>query len=317
MRYFLLLLVSYFYLNANAHVFVYHRFDDNRHKSTNTSIKELEKEFQYFKDNGYKVVKLSQVIEKLKKKEEIPDNWIVLTIDDAYKSFYKNGLPIFKKYNYPFALYVYVEATNGKYGDFMDWKMVKDAAKYGEIGLHSYAHPHLTRLTPEEVHADTKKAYDIFVKKMGFEPKSYAYPYGEYNDKVSAELKKFNFDVLLNQTTGTVNSESNALDMHRIALVGEVNIAEKLKYKSLQAEWFEPKEFPEDGFLKRVRAKVDPKIKNLKLYITGEGWRDVKVKDGIVDEQFRVYLKRARTRVALSTDYYTITSQMLIKKRKK
>jgi hypothetical protein len=70
-------------------------------------------------------------------------------------------------------------------------------------------------------------------------------------------------------------------------------------------------------FLKRVRAKVDPKIKNLKLYITGEGWRDIKVKDGIVDEQFRVYLKRARTRVALSTDYYTITSQMLIKKRKK
>ena len=44
MKYFLLLCVSYFYLNADAHIFVYHRFGDDKHQSTNTTIKELEKE---------------------------------------------------------------------------------------------------------------------------------------------------------------------------------------------------------------------------------------------------------------------------------
>lgn len=96
MKYFLLLCVSFFYLFADAHIFVYHRFGDDKHQSTNTTLKELEKEFQYFKNNNYKVVTTSKIIDKLNKKEEIPSNWVAFHIDDSYKSFYKNGLPLFK-----------------------------------------------------------------------------------------------------------------------------------------------------------------------------------------------------------------------------
>ncbi len=314
MRYLLLLIISYYYLSANAHVFVYHRFGDSRHPSTNTTLEELEKEFKYFKDNGYKVVKLSEIIEKLKKKEDIPDNWVALTIDDSYKSFYKNGLEIFKKYNYPFSLYVYVRATNSKYGDFMTWEEIKEASKYGEVGLHSYNHPRLTDLTKDEIYKDTKKAYEIFEKKLGFKPKSYAYPYGEYNKEVKEEIKKFKFDSILNQNTGAVNKNSNVYDINRIALVGKVNLEEKLKYKTLDVTWIEPQEFPKDGILRIIRAKVDPKIKKIKLYITGIGWKDIEVTNGIIDVKINEYLKNSKTRVALSTDYYTISTKILLKK---
>lgn len=317
MRYLLLLIISYYYLSANAHVFVYHRFGDNKHLSTNTTLKELEKEFQYFKDNGYEVVKLSQIVEKVKSRQEVPNNWVALTIDDGYKSFYENGLEIFKKYNYPFSLYVYVNATNKKFGDFMTWEQIKEASKYGEIGLHSFKHPHLTNLNKEDIYKDTKIAFDIFTKKLGFEPKSYAYPYGEYNKTVLKEMKKFGFDYILNQSTGTVNSKSNIYDIQRVALVGDVNLKQKLKYKTLDATWYEPKVFPKDGILKKVKAKVDPKIKNIKLYVTGHGWRDIKVNNGIIDQNLEIKLKKARTRVILSTDYFTLTSKIIIKNRKK
>ena len=74
MKYFLLLCLSYLYLNANAHIFIYHRFGDSKHESTNTSLEELEKEFIYFKNNGYEVVPLTKIIDKLKRKEEIAEN---------------------------------------------------------------------------------------------------------------------------------------------------------------------------------------------------------------------------------------------------
>jgi len=44
-------------LQADAHIFVYHRFSDTRHPSTNTSLSELRKEFNHFKNNGYKTSK--------------------------------------------------------------------------------------------------------------------------------------------------------------------------------------------------------------------------------------------------------------------
>lgn len=317
MRYILLIAVSFTYLFANAHIFVYHRFGDDRHPSTNTTIAQLEEQFQYFAKNGYEVVPIEKIIEKVNQKKDIPDNWVALSIDDGYKSFYDNGLEIFKKYNYPFALYIYVKATDKKYGDFMSWDEIKEASKYGSIGLHSYGHKRMTQLSPEEIYNDTKKAYDVFTNKVGFEPKTYVHPYGEYDKKVITQLKKFNFDAIFNQSSGSVNSKSNINDINRIAFVGKVNVKEKLKYKTMDATWIKPIEFPKDGILKKVKAKVDPKYKNMKLYITGEGWKDIKVNNGIIEENLNVYLKKARTRIILSPNYYTISNNIIIKNLKK
>lgn len=318
MKYLFLLLVSVSYIFANAHIFVYHRFADDRYQSANTTIKELTKQFEYFKKNDYHVVPLSKILDKLENKEEIPNKWIALTIDDAYKSFYDNGLEIFKKYNYPFSLYVYVEATEKKYGDFMTWEEIKEASKYGEIGLHSYSHSKLQNLTTQELLEDTKKAYNIFVLNTGIKPVTYAYPYGEYTQKVKNTLQNnFSFRSILNQNTGSVNIKTDIYDIPRIALVGDVNINHKLRYTTFDAQWIEPKEFPKDGILKNIKATVDPKYKNLKLYITGEGWQDVKVNNGIVDLDVNIFLKNTRTRIMIGSDVFTISNHIINKTKSK
>lgn len=313
MKVVLLLVISYLYVLSNAHVFIYHRFGDDRHPSANTSLQELRKEFTYFKDNGYEVVPLEKIIQKVENNQEVPKKWIALTIDDAYKSFYNNALPIFKEFNYPFSLYVYVEATNKNYSDFMTWDEIKEASKYGTIGLHSYAHPHLTKLTLNEVYEDTQKAMEIFETNMGFKPTTYAYPYGEYNQDVKKEIQKFGFEAILNQNSGSINLHSDLNNLNRIALVGNVNIKQKLRYNSLQASWYEPQTFPKDGVLKRVHAKVDPSIKQIKLYVTGDTWREFSVKDGIIDEIVDIQLTHNRTRLILSTDYFTVNTNLIIK----
>lgn len=313
MKYFLLLCLSYLYLNANAHIFVYHRFGDSKHESTNTSLQELEKEFEYFKANNYKVVTVSKIVEKLKNKEQIPNNWVAFTIDDAYKSFYQNGLELFKKYNYPFTLFVYVEATQKKYPDFMTWDEIKEASKYGEIELHSYSHKQLVKLTNEEIIKDTNLALEIFEKNLGFKPKAYSYPYGEYDERVKNEIKNFGFEYIMNQNNGSVNEKSDLFDLNRIALVGKINLEEKIKYKTLEANWIEPQVYPKDGILKHIKVEVNKDIKNAKLFISTYGWQDIKVKNGIIDIKLDKKLNLNRNRIAISTDYYTISNKLLIK----
>ncbi|MGD9625112.1 MAG: polysaccharide deacetylase family protein [Arcobacter sp.] len=313
MKYFLLLCLSYLYLNANAHIFVYHRFGDSKHESTNTSLQELEKEFEYFKTNNYKVVTVSKIVEKLKNKEQIPNNWVAFTIDDAYKSFYQNGLELFKKYNYPFTLFVYVEATQKKYPDFMTWDEIKEASKYGEIELHSYSHKQLVKLTNEEIIKDTNLALEIFEKNLGFKPKAYSYPYGEYDERVKNEIKNFDFEYIMNQNNGSVNEKSDLFDLNRIALVGKINLEEKIKYKTLEANWIEPQVYPKDGILKHIKVEVNKDIKNAKLFISTYGWQDIKVKNGIIDIKLDKKLNLNRNRIAISTDYYTISNKLLIK----
>jgi len=295
----LALLVSTLY--SDAHIFVYHRFGDSKHASTNTSIDVLKKQFDYFKNNNYKIITLEKLSNALHLKKEIPDNWVVLCIDDSYKSFYENGLEVFKAYSYPFSLFVYVKATQKHYGDFMSWEQIKEASNYGEIALHSYAHEHMVSKSLLHVKKDTKKSYDIFTKEMGYSPKYYAYPYGEYTLRIKEALKEFNFDLIFNQNAGAVDKESDRLDLDRIALTGDVNLKTKFRIKTLHVKWIEPTLYPKNGKLNTIRAKIPPKLKSVEYYVSGHGWQKAAVHNGELLIHPNVNLKFTRTRIFIKS----------------
>ncbi|NWF66699.1 MAG: polysaccharide deacetylase family protein [Campylobacterales bacterium] len=228
MKVFLALFISAIYLIGDAKIFVYHRFGDDRYPQTNISIKHLREHFDFLKKHNYEVVPLSKIVEKLKNKEEIPQKWVSLTIDDNFKSFYKNGLPIFKEYNYPFTLFVYVEASQKGYGDYMSFSEIKETSNYGEIALHSYKHPKLTTLTKEQVLNDTKKAFNTFEKLIGEKPKYYAYPFGVYNSSVKEIISSFGFDAIVNLKATPIDKNSNLLDLPRYMIYDNTKMADKL-----------------------------------------------------------------------------------------
>ncbi|MCF6201297.1 MAG: polysaccharide deacetylase family protein [Hydrogenimonas sp.] len=300
-------------LLADAHIFVYHRFGDTRHPSTNTPIESLKKQFEYFKNNGFKVVPLSKLTKALKEKKEIPDNWVVLTIDDNYKSFFENGLPIFKEYGFPFTLFVYTEATEGGYGDFMNWEQIKEAARYGEIGFHSHAHPHMVSKGDDYLRDDFKKGLSLLQKRLGFKPRYFAYPYGEYNERVKKIAEEFGFDAICNQNVGAVSNRSDIFDLDRIALTGEVNLKAKLKIKFLPAEWIEPRNWPKNSIVERVEVKTEPKAKTGWLYLTGYGWKRVELKEGRLKTHLNLKLKNRRSRLILKLQKDRISTKILVK----
>jgi len=298
---------------ANAHLFVYHRFGDDRHASTNTSLNTLKKQFDYFKNNDYKVISLETLDKALKSHQSIPDNWIVLCIDDSYKSFYENGLPIFKEYNYPFALFVYIGATDKGYGDFMSWDQIRESSQYGEIGLHSYGHKHMVSLSTEAIRNDTNKAMTSFKKHLGYVPKYYAYPYGEFDEKVKKEISSYGFDLILNQNVGAVSELSPSDDLDRIALTGDVNLKHKLRIKYLNASWHSPKSYPTNGNINDIHVTMSPSIKKAELYISGGGWEYITIKDGEFKSDKLYPLKLDRTRVIIKAGN-AYTSKIIVKK---
>ena len=303
MRKLLLLTLLPLYLWADAHLFVFHRFDDTKHPSTNTSTKTLRAEFEYLKKNNYKVISLKQLHSALKNGEAISDKWVVLTIDDSFKSFYKNGLPLFKEYNYPFTLFVYVQATVGKYGDYMSWEQIRESAHYGEIGFHSYAHPHLVSMSNLEIYRDNKKGLDIMRKELGYRPKYYAYPYGEYDHRIREQLELFSFDLIINQNAGAVDMQSDPHDLDRTALTGANNIKVKLRTKTLPTTWINPKGWPKNGKITTLKATLPKTLKKIEYYVSGYGWKRATLKGGKLALTLNKKLKNRRTRIFLKSGH--------------
>ena len=301
----LLLLFLPFLLLADAHIFLLHRIGDNRYPSTNTPIKELEKYLKYVKSHNFKAIKLSTLVKKIENNESL-DKLVVFTIDDNFKSFYKNGLPLFKKYNIPFTLFVYVESANRHYPDFMNWQEIKEASKYGEIGIHSYSHPHLATLSNKEIIKDTIKAINSFKKHLGYVPNMYAYPYGEYDNRVKKIINKF-FKIICNQNPGAIDNTTLINDMDRIALTGIVNIEKKLKLKRLHIKDLNIS--VKNNIVKKISGFIN--LKKLEIYITSLGWRWVRVKNGYFEYKPNFKLKRYRNRVIIRYNNKIISKLIL------
>jgi hypothetical protein len=271
------------YLFGDGHIFVYHRFDDTRYPTTNTSTKELRYEFNYFKKNGYKVVPLIEFVTKIKANKKIPDNWVALTIDDGFKTFYTNGLPIFKEFNYPFTLFIAVEYTEKKYKDYVSWKQLKEIVKYGDVEFHSYGHGHFGSMSNEAIKKDMERGLSLMKKHLNYEPNLFVYPYGEYDDRVEAALEPYNFKAVFNQNIGAIEGEcSNEYNLDRSALVGKAPFKLYLKFKELCGVSFQqPTTFPKNKIVKTVEVKLDDKnITSAEIFISNNGWTKVKVHNG-------------------------------------
>ena len=298
---FLFLLLSP-YLFGDGHVFVYHRFDDNRYPTTNTSTAELKREFAYLKKNGYKVVPLIDIVNKVKANEKVPNNWVALTIDDGFKTFYTNGLPIFKKYNYPFTLFIAVKYTEKKYKDYVSWKQLKEIAKYGDVEFHSYGHGHFGQMSDKAIKKDMDKGLGLMKKHLNYEPRLFVYPYGEYDARVEKVMEQYKFQAVFNQNIGAIQGTcSNEYDLDRSALVGKAPFKLYLKFKELCGVTFQqPTVFPKDKIVKTVEVTLDDKtITSADIFISNNGWTKVKVKNGKILWHANKKVKRNRIKIGV------------------
>jgi len=297
---------------ADGHILVFHRFGDERYPSANITTNNLEEIISYLNKNKYNVITLEEMIGKISKKEEISKKTICITIDDAFKSFFENGLEILKKNKFPFTVFVNTEAVNRNYNDYMSWDQIKEVSKYGEIGSHSYSHPHLTKLGNEKAMEEIQKSIADIEKNISEKVKYFAYPYGEYNDEIKWMLKSLGMKGILNQGLGGISKESDKFDLDRLAISNLAGLKWKLRIKHLQAHWMNIERV--DNYIKNIKVEMDKKNKRVQVYLSGYGWEKAEVKNGVLELNINKELKSFRNRLIIKTDYNEWSNKLIMKK---
>ena len=139
--------IKYYSEDSGILSLMYHRFDENKYPSTNIQMDIFKEQISIINTLIYKFYDP----QRLQKNFNIPKNKkeILITIDDAFLSFYKIAWPYLKKKKIPFILFVSTEAV-GKTG-YMSWEQIQEIEKepYAYIGNHSHSHDYLVDLETE------------------------------------------------------------------------------------------------------------------------------------------------------------------------
>ena len=202
----------------HASVIMYHRFNESRYPSTNTTLEQLDEHIAYLQEGGFNVMSLPDIIYRFQSGQLVPDKTVAITIDDAYLSVFEHGWPRFEKAGFPFTLFIATDPIDRNLRGYMSWDQIRELQANGiTIGSQTKSHPHMHRISIEEVTEELAYSNNRFLEELGLRPELFAYPYGEYSLAVVEEVKKAGFIAAFGQNSGIMHSDDLTFELPRFA----------------------------------------------------------------------------------------------------
>jgi peptidoglycan/xylan/chitin deacetylase (PgdA/CDA1 family) len=281
-----LALLSFSAFGGQANIFVYHRFGDNRYPSTNISLQDFEAHLNILQREKVEVLKLDDVVLRLRQGLPLPTACAVLTIDDGYRSFLSGAMPLLRRYGFPATLFVSTGLV-GREG-YLSWEELRQLSREGiDIGSHSATHFHLVEKKAGEavsewlqrVEHDIVSGQESFRKNLGEPPHLFSYPYGEYTPEVSALIESLGFIGAVGQQSGVVSEISELFVLPRFPMGGayasEESFSTKLRMKALPVKVLHPRTtLLEEENPPVLKVKIDDKdvdLRRLSCFVSGQG----------------------------------------------
>ena len=194
---------------------MYHRFNEHKYPSTNIQMNVFKEQMEIIQSSSYTFSNP----EKFKENFETPktNKEILITIDDAFQSFYLEAWPYLKENEIPFILFISTEPV-GKKG-YMTWDQIKEveAEKFTSIGHHSHSHGYLIDVDNNLFISDIEKANKIFLKNLGYIPNLFSYPFGEYSKFMRNYISE-NFDFAFGQHSGVIDLNKDKFELPRFPI---------------------------------------------------------------------------------------------------
>ena len=226
---------------------IYHRFGDPKYPSTNISTNLFEQHLKYLVDHRIQCITFSEAINLLREKNA-KGRYCVITIDDAFKSFYKNGYPLIKKYNLKATLFLNTSTIDG--GDYMSFDEIKEVLQYGiELGNHTHGHQYFLNEgesgRKQAFEKDILKSEELLYAHFGVRPTIFAYPYGEYDESMQKVLVEKGFRGAAAQHSGIMSTYSDLYALPRFPMTdvyGEMNLfKQKIHARHMAVEYVKGK----------------------------------------------------------------------------
>ncbi|WP_445492574.1 polysaccharide deacetylase family protein [Niallia sp. 03133] len=191
LSFFLFLLPSSAFAQRKIPILIYHSIDEfngQGSKELYVTPENFEKQMMYLRDNGYTLLTFEQWQNRNKVNKPI-----FITFDDGYKNnwnafgvFQKLQTDQFKPAGTIFVISDFIGRSNRLSAS--DLKKMTDSGLIS-IQSHTATHADLTKIENDEY--ELKASKSKLEKITGKPVMALAYPYGEFNNKVVAETKKY------------------------------------------------------------------------------------------------------------------------------
>lgn len=191
---------------------------------------EFRKQMQRIRESSASVISMKEFLEWKAGTRLLPEECILITMDDGWRSVYTDAYPILKEYGYPFHLFLYTDYLHGA-GSSMAPETIREMMQNGaSIGSHSASH-YSTKTAWSNAHDGTAEAYETLLEKelkvsmqklsqLFGNVTTYCYPGGYHEDRMRERLNEFGYAVAFTVLPGKVRCTDDAYRIDRYMILG-------------------------------------------------------------------------------------------------
>ncbi|GEP41193.1 polysaccharide deacetylase family protein [Brevifollis gellanilyticus] len=226
-----------FELNKSSTVAIlgYHDFKERGGSPMIISGSKFAEQMKAIKESGIPVIPLSDVLEWRKGRKNIPEEAIVITMDDGWEGVHTYAYPVLKEHGFPFTVYLYKKYVNIG-GRSLSWDQIREMMKHGcEVGSHSVSHESLRNKKGRNdadqqlwLLGELKDSKEFLEKNLGIACTSFAYPFGIFDESTTELALQVGYETLVTVNNQKVNWDTPMGKLGRYIIHGESDTNFKL-----------------------------------------------------------------------------------------
>jgi peptidoglycan/xylan/chitin deacetylase (PgdA/CDA1 family) len=172
------------------------------------------------------VVPLSAIVAALRGRGSIPDRAVAITFDDGWQNQYDDALGVLRDHGFTATFFVYTKVIDNGPG-FMTWDELRQLKSAGmTIGSHTRTHPDLTQ-KGVSLKSEIVGSREDIQKNLGTAPDLFAYPYGDWDDRVAEAVRSAGYVAARGMGEGPANSKGNLFALKSIQPTDDMEAFER------------------------------------------------------------------------------------------
>lgn len=166
----------------------------------------FDRQVRFLLDRGWRATTFADAV-----LSPAPERTLAITFDDAFASVRSHAAPVLKRLGVPATVFAptgfigkdrleWPEIAMWRAGPHADelkpasWEDLRALADAGwEIGSHTLTHPHLTRISDDELERELSDSRDECERRLGRPCQTIAYPYGEVDSRVAEVARRLEY----------------------------------------------------------------------------------------------------------------------------
>ena len=172
----------------------------------------------------------------------------------------------------------------------MNWEQIREveSSNLVTIGNHSHTHEYLADWNNNKIKSDLETSIKIFKSEIGYSPKLFSYPFGEYSNDFKKIVSDLNFEFAFGQHSGVIDPTKDFLELPRFPVNEKYGDLKRFKsviqtlpfpYESITPanKYLKKNDNPPPVKIKFYKNLIN--IKNINCYSNeGNVWRKSEIK---------------------------------------